>query len=291
MNWSARFTSLRRLARRLTFHLRSAKLPLASLSIAAALATGGFFLSDADGWHSTFFSSLTTSGTGIFVAAALAWFWFDQRERKRSTSIERTKTEGIKRLRGSAAVALPLLTGRLFKEPSNGHGDIHYVRSHYTKLRTLLRIPSGGPEDAWGPHEFEDLDRTPIQWRWILDRFVSLGETIEDTLDLYGAALVEHGPFLVAIKRLERGIRSEQERWRQFEADRKQYEQRWLAARSEDRGLDLEEEVLPVGAVFNLVTLARLSIVVVAAASLILRDWETLPESDGEHAPTFFGWS
>ena len=230
-------------------------------------------------------ASLLIQGAGVCVALALAWAFFEKRSQDQESRIREGVNQRIEVLRNFATWPIMNLSTRLYGKPPYQHsqGGPSYIRDHYGEVRRTLGIEDS--EHFRGTtYISEDHPRHIDDFRWIFRQFVSLSRRCEQTLRLFGPALIQYPKLLAAIERVQAGVEGERESWTQFQEDRPAREREvaeWERRKSEHAAIGENPpypDALPPDAIDNLIALSVVSLGLIATITNILKDWDNIPE-------------
>jgi hypothetical protein len=212
------------------------------------------------------------------VAFAVAWFFIDRHIQNQTRRVSEAVRSRVKIVRNYAALRVTSITTAAFNEPRfNAHSDgIEYVKTNHVGLQTLLKGEGAKPQWHRGG------DRDPRHVYAMVQEFDELTSFIDQTIRLFGPGLLEYPELLRAFERFENQQAVDRKCWDQFWERyevREQQIQETLA-----RGLGSstlpESPLAPHEALVNLLVLAAAALDIVAAITIILNDWDDMPQED-----------
>ncbi len=136
------------------------------------------------------------------------------------------------------------------------------------------------------------LDETIRSQRFdrAFDSFVQLSAICEETVRLYGPALLEHRNVHDALVRVQTYVSSEQPRWDIYQSVLGR-ETAKKTLRTPDDPRNRVPTLVPSEALSNLLALAVAALGLVAATTRVIDDWDDLPpERDERLEAVFMGW-
>ena len=156
-----------------------------------------------------FITALLLQAAGVFLALALAYIFFEQRTQKRQRKIDNAIRRSAEERREFASSAVITTTGDIFGKPIShkNYGPSNREATYQEARQITLEPHSKNGSDRF--NQFPSHRRIS-ELQWVFRGFKELATRCEQTIRLFGPALVQYDGLLRSMVRFEGYVKNEE---------------------------------------------------------------------------------